>query len=150
MRFGSIYQTQEKLILCSNATTVDGVGISASPYIHLPIDATDKQIVSAVIEIIETNKFGVAHPAQNEWRAITKQHFELLGIKPNSVMNKQMIHCRIQEKENGFLFIPTKKEGINGYLHIPEMALTVSRISKPEQIATTLKEALQISFKYSY
>lgn len=146
MRSATVYQIKDTVILCSNAYTVAGVGLSIPPYIHLSKNASDEKIVSAINDVIDANQFGVPHPKQHEWGIISKKHLEGLGIKSMSAIYNKAVYCLIEENGNNLIFTPSKKEGTKGgFLHVPEMAVIVSMTSPPKQIADGLRKVLQIS-----
>jgi len=145
MRYADIYLIKNELVFCSSATTTVGLLLSIAPYIHLPEDANDDEIVSAINTVIEANQYKIPHPKQDEWTDFGKNRLKNLGLKSYKEEYAIALVCSVEENEKSFLFFPTRNEGARkGYTFISDSVIEISKKESNEKIAAALREALDI------
>ena len=144
MRYAGIYLIKNKLVLCSSASSAVGGHLSVAPYIHLPEDANDDEIVSAINKVMDANQYKVPHPKQDEWSSRGKNHLKGLGLKTYKEQ-KEALHCSLADNGESFIFSPSKKEKVGlGSTFVEDALIEISKEESNEKIAAALRAALDI------
>lgn len=69
-----------------NDATVDGLGIAASPFLILPLDATDEELGKAIRHCLECSKSNVPH---RTWRKEeTAAYYKKLGVRSHKDLGR--------------------------------------------------------------
>ena len=144
MRSAGIYLIKNELVLCSSATTTVGLHCLIAPYVHLPEDANDAEIVAAINKVMDANQYKIPHPKQDEWSSLSKDHLKGLGLKTFKE-EKKTPFCSLDDNRKSFIFSSKKKEKVgSGSMYIEDAITEISKEESNEKIAAALRAALDI------
>jgi hypothetical protein len=137
----AIYRRKGSLIMSALSKTVAGFWIQAGPFLSVPEDAGEEEVVPALMKALEGSKSGVDGPT--DWKEFQKNYLKNVGAKSMKDLHTDTISCGAEKEGNQIKFTPSQnlgpKEGFGLLPSVPDM---MADATNPHEVFTRLKEML--------
>ena len=121
MKTGSIYKIKNKgYIIFGSSTTVGGFSIASEPFINIPEDKVNSDIIANAIKASLCNDDTKKVPDPTNWPEFNKKFLQNIGLKSLKELDSPTTKCvSISENKGEIFFLPTRPapKPDKGFLH---------------------------------
>lgn len=124
MKRAAIFKFEDRYVIHSTSTGVDGYGIASDPDITIAVVSTMQEFVKSLLYALEGSKTNVLAPNQDTF---LKEHLKFMGVKNHKSLYENSICCSVHEKDNEIIFSPSINIGFSGgFRHCHDRKVIVS------------------------
>lgn len=141
MKRASIFKFEDRYVIHSDSTVVDGYGIASDPYITISLVSTMAEIVRSLLFAMDASKVNVVFDPRS--KTFLKEHLKFMGLKTHRSLYTNSICCHVYEKDGMIVLMPSDNLGLSGgFSYSPGEKLKINSDASTEEICSALVEAL--------
>jgi hypothetical protein len=137
----AVYRRQGKLTMSALSKTVAGFWIQAGPFLSVPENAGEEEVVHALMTALEGSKSGVDGPT--DWKEFQKRFLKSVGVKSMRDLHVDTTSCGVEKEGNQLKFTPSQNLGPKeGFAPLPSVPDLLADATNPHEVYARLKEIL--------
>lgn len=141
MRQASIFKFDDKYVIHSDSTSVDGFGIASDPYITISPVSAMEDIARSLLFAMDASKTNVIIDVRS--KTFLKGHLKFMGLKSRNELYTNSICCSVYEKDNKIVLMPSNNMGpTGGFTYPPEKRVEIASTASIEEVCSALVEVL--------
>jgi hypothetical protein len=141
MQIVAVYRRRGRLIMSALSKTVAGFWIQSGPFLSVPENASEQEVVRALMTAFEGSKSGVDGPT--DWKEFQKNYLKNVGAKSMKDLHTDTTSCGAEKEGNQIKFTPSQNLGPKeGFAPLPSVPDLVADATNPHEVYTHLMEML--------
>ena len=141
----AIYRFKDRFLVHPSCRTTDGVWLSCSPFVALPLDASNHDLGIALGNALSFSGNVVAHP--KDWKAVAAPRLAAAGVKSEAAFQRESAHVQVQASGNSLSLCPTHNGGATGdargFHFLPAAEIRLSLPMEPEALGAQVRKAFE-------
>ncbi len=142
---GSAHLLPGRIAIITHGREAGGAYLESGCVI-LPLPASDESLGAAVLQSLDDFQFPFDPP---DYQAIRKNQLKAFGVRSETELHAQALHCSFVRRPEGFQFEPSHNGGSRGdekgFRPLPEANFTLPLTSTPSELGAALRKAFSLS-----